>query len=223
MSGARVAPPRSPWQDWLARLPGPASGPPPSCQESLQAGAFPPHASYYFPSAASSVLHPGPPPRLSSVPSSSCPLPDTPFGNQPKAPAGLPGFQRHPFIRDVAFDPGGVEPSRFNDGLHAAFNVENRLSLRDITYFVAQSHTPHDRCLRFGPHVTMTPARLAPSLPATALAGRDLHPQDIAGFAQRTRCNLHNRQLSGKLFDAPSGPRHVSYELVTASLPGSLL
>jgi len=32
----------------------------------------------------------------------------------------------------------------------------------------------------------MTPARLAPSLPATALAGRDLHPQDIAGFAQRT-------------------------------------
>lgn len=120
------------------------------------------------------------------MPSSGCPLPDTPFGNQPKAPAGLPGFQRHPFIRDVAFDPGGVEPSRFNDGLHAAFNVENRLSLRDITYFVAQSHTPHDRCLRFGPHVTMTPARLAPSLPATALAGRDLHPQDIAGFAQRT-------------------------------------
>lgn len=32
----------------------------------------------------------------------------------------------------------------------------------------------------------MTPARLTPSLPATALAGRDFHPQDIAGFAQRT-------------------------------------
>ena len=32
----------------------------------------------------------------------------------------------------------------------------------------------------------MTPARLAPSLPATALAGRDLHPQDIDSFAQRT-------------------------------------
>ena len=120
------------------------------------------------------------------MPDSGCPLSDTPFGNQPKAPAGLPGFQRYPFIRDVAFDPGGVGPSRFIDGLHAAFNDENRLSLRDLIYFVAQSHTPHDRCLRFGPHVTMTPARLAPSLPATALAGRDLHPQDIAGFAQRT-------------------------------------
>lgn len=50
---------------------------------------------------------------------------------------------------------------------------------------MAQSHTPHDRCPRFGPHVTITPARLAPSRPATALAGQDLHPQDIAGFAQR--------------------------------------
>ena len=29
---------------------------------------------------------------------------------------------------------------------------------------------PHDRCLRFEPHVTMTPVRLAPSLPVTALA-----------------------------------------------------
>jgi len=93
----------------------------------------------------------------------------------------------------VAFDPGGVEPSRLNDGLHAAFEATNRLSLRDGRYFVAQSHTPHDLCLRFGAHVTVTPARLAPSLPAKALAGRDLHPQDIAGFAQRTRCNLRNR------------------------------
>ena len=28
-----------------------------------------------------------------------------PFGNQSKAPAGLPGFQQYPFICDVAFDP----------------------------------------------------------------------------------------------------------------------
>ena len=28
--------------------------------------------------------------------------------------------------------------------------------------FGSQSHTPADRCLRFGPHVTVTPARLAP-------------------------------------------------------------
>jgi hypothetical protein len=31
-------------------------------------------------------------------------------------------------------------------------------------YFGSQSHTPYDRCLRFGPRVTATPARLAPVL-----------------------------------------------------------
>src|SRR4051812_5552577 len=29
-------------------------------------------------------------------------------------------------------------------------------------YFGSQSHTPYDRCLRFGPRVAATPARLAP-------------------------------------------------------------
>ena len=33
-------------------------------------------------------------------------------------------------------------------------------------YFGSQSHTPSNRCLRFGPRVTATPARLAPVLPA---------------------------------------------------------
>src|SRR5689334_17048461 len=33
-------------------------------------------------------------------------------------------------------------------------------------YFGSQSHTPFNRCLRFGPRVTATPARLAPVLPA---------------------------------------------------------
>jgi len=42
------------------------------------------------------------------------------------------------------------------------------------------TRTPHDPCLRFGPHVAVTPARLGPGLPATALARRDFHPQDIS-------------------------------------------
>jgi hypothetical protein len=45
----------------------------------------------------------------------------------------------------------------------------------------------------------MTPARLAPSLPATALAGRDLHPQDIAGFALRTDNRKMTRRDNLKL------------------------
>ena len=32
--------------------------------------------------------------------------------------------------------------------------------------FGSQFHTPSNRCLRFGPRVTATPARLAPVLPA---------------------------------------------------------
>ena len=70
-------------------------------------------------------------------------LVDTPFGNQPKAPAGLPGFQRYPFIRDVAFDPGGARTSRSNDGLHAAFNVANRLGLHDFFLISWLNPTPH--------------------------------------------------------------------------------
>lgn len=92
------------------------------------------HHQYYTP-----VRHPA----LSSVPDSGCPLSDTPFGNQPKAPAGLPGFQQYPFIRDVAFDPGGARTSRANDGLHAAFNVANRLSLRDLFFISWLNPTPH--------------------------------------------------------------------------------
>ena len=47
-------------------------------------------------------------------------------------------------------------------------------------------HTLYDSCLRFGPHVTVTPARLGSNLPATALVGRDFHPQATASFAWRT-------------------------------------
>src|SRR5438093_245264 len=41
------------------------------------------------------------------------------------------------------------------------------------------ARTPHDPCLRFGRCVATPPARLGPGLPATALAGRDFHPQVI--------------------------------------------
>ena len=37
--------------------------------------------------------------------------------------------------------------------------------------------TSHESCLRFERRVTATPARLRSDLPATALVGRDLHPQ----------------------------------------------
>src|SRR3954447_19681806 len=51
-------------------------------------------------------------------------------------------------------------------------------------YFGSQSHTPYDRCLRFGPRVAATPARLAPV--CSALDGPDLHWQAHIGFSYRT-------------------------------------
>ena len=41
------------------------------------------------------------------------------------------------------------------------------------------ARTPHDPCLRFELCVATQLARLGPGLPATALAGRDFHPQVI--------------------------------------------
>ncbi len=52
--------------------------------------------------------------------------------------------------------------------------------------FRSLPRTPHDSCLRFGPCVTATPARLGPDLPATALARQDFHLQVTSSFAQRT-------------------------------------
>jgi len=59
------------------------------------------------------------------------------------------------------------------------------------------SHTPHNRCLRFGRSVTSC-ARKTRSRPARyALAGRDFHPQDDASFARRTPGCSGIRSLTG--------------------------
>ena len=93
---------------------------------------------------------------------------------------------------------------RANGISHAAFGTANSLGLHNNKYFVAQSHTPHDRCLRFGRRVAETPARLAPSLPATALAGRDFHLQDVASFSQRTHgAFFHLKPPLGTFKNAP--------------------
>ena len=83
---------------------------------------------------------------------------------------------------------------RANGTSHTAFNSLNSLGLHDNNHFVAQSHTPHDRCLRFGRRVAETTARLASSLPAPALAGRDFHSQDIVSFSQSTRMSQRDSE-----------------------------
>src|SRR4051794_20703557 len=70
----------------------------------------------------------------------------------------------------------------------------NQLGLRKIQTFEADIVViPHDPCLRFGPSVARTPARLGPSLPAAALTGRDLHPQAIFSFTSAPRNSVESR------------------------------
>jgi hypothetical protein len=64
--------------------------------------------------------------------------------------AGLPGFQRDPCLRDVALDPGRVTTPRDDGAVHVAFDGRHSLGLCDRSDFVAQSHTPQARCVRFG-------------------------------------------------------------------------
>ena len=52
--------------------------------------------------------------------------------------------------------------------------------------FGSQFHTPSNRCLRFGPRVTATPARLAPVLPARLSTDQTFTWQAHSSFSSRT-------------------------------------
>jgi len=58
--------------------------------------------------------------------------------------------QRDPCLRDVAIDPGGVEEPCDGGSSHMAFDSRHGLGLRDLTNYVAHSHTPRAHCVRFG-------------------------------------------------------------------------
>jgi len=56
------------------------------------------------------------------------------------------------------------------------------------------ARTPHDPCLRFELCVATQLARLGPGLPATALAGRDFHPQVIFNLPSALPLDVENRE-----------------------------
>ena len=114
-------------------------------------------------------------------------------------------FRRAPFGRDVVFDPGGVTASRIMMPHIFAFDGSERLGLRDIIPFVAQSPTPSDHCVRFAPVVTDDCA--------TSLPGGALPPY-------RGRSGLSGLRLAtllgpppGRLSDA--GPAEIDPGLMT--------
>lgn len=89
----------------------------------------------------------------------------------PADPVGPLRFQRWPSVHDAAHDPGGATPSRLAmahmlPSLDATSSASATLNLSRLN-----TNALHGSCLRFGPRVTATPARLGSGLPATALAG----------------------------------------------------
>src|SRR5690349_11052020 len=55
------------------------------------------------------------------------------------------------------------------------------------------SRTLHNPCLRFGPRVTTTPARLGSDLSATTFVARDLHPHVSASLPGALTIEVENR------------------------------
>src|SRR4029453_1584758 len=99
-----------------------------------------------------------------------------PSATRPTDPIGPPGSRRRPFARDAIHDPGGASPSCLTTAYTwpsttGTVSASTTFSLSGLSF-----RTPHNPCLRFGPRVTATPARLGSDQSATTLVGRDSPP-----------------------------------------------
>jgi len=178
--------PRSPGRAWLAEIPGPVSGPSPTHPDFSRVGAFPPVGS--FPSPPSSVLHPDPPPRLSSAGGFGHPLPLTPSGDLTEGPDGASQVPTRSLCARNGLRPRQSGGASHNGTAHVAFTTTDRLGLCNFSNFVAHSHSSHNCCVRFSPAVTGRTCNTRYRAARYALPGRDFHPLDRASFSWRTRC-----------------------------------
>src|ERR1700730_14822132 len=90
--------------------------------------------------------------------------------------------RRVPFGRDGTFDPGSDGISH-SEAAHIPFDGSERLGLRNILPFVAQSPTPSDHCVRFAPAVADDCATLASRRRDTTLPGPVFHRLERVSFA----------------------------------------
>ena len=92
-------------------------------------------------------------------------------------------IQRAPREDRAPYRPRGSDSTSHNGAAHIAFDAYDRLGLRDLIDFEAQSYTPADRCVRFAVAVTDNYAILATGRPATALPVPVSHRLERASFA----------------------------------------
>ena len=122
-----------------------------------------------------------------------CPRVSPPSVTPPTVPIGPPGSRRWPFVREAALDPGGASPSRIATAHMLPSATGTASASTTFTLSGLPARTPHDPCLRFGPRVATRPARLGSGLPATALAGRDFHPQVISSLPSALPIGVEKR------------------------------
>jgi len=101
-------------------------------------------------------------------------------GSLPGRNEGLPGSWIILFVRAPVVHPAGCPAALPHTGDDAVvFRDSEPLDIRDIPLFEAAFPAAHTlACLRIAITVTRAGARLAPTLPASALVGWVLHPLD---------------------------------------------
>src|SRR6185295_9664468 len=89
-------------------------------------------------------------------------------------------------------------------------------------YFGSQSHTPFDRCLRFGPRVAATPARLAPALLAWLWTDQTCTGKLISASPIAPRIRLSDKTSRLLSRATPSAAFGHSLELIGCPISRSL-
>jgi len=164
------------------------------------------------------VLHPDPPPRLSSASGFGYPLPLAPSGDLTGGPDGASQVPTRSLCARNGLRPRQSGGASHNGAVHVAFATTDRLGLCNFSDFVAQSHSSHNRCVRFSPAVTGRTCNTRYRAARYALPGRDFHPLDRASFSWRTRC-YRNPSNAGSLINY--GERFRSGERISSCLAES--
>src|SRR3954454_2735386 len=155
-----------------------------------------------FPSVTSSILWSGPTPTGEAAPF-GCPSFAAPGGDQPPDADGPHRFRYVLFGRDVSSAPGGASGLSHNENGCAAFAGAGASSASATCLFRESIHTPYDRCLRFGPRVAATPARLAPVPLAQLWTDQTCTGKLIPASPIAPRIRLPPWMFDGKPFSRP--------------------
>src|SRR3954462_853521 len=161
-----------------------------------------------FPSATSSILWSGPTP-IRDAASFGCPRPPPPAVTSRRTLMGLIGSGM--CLSDVTCpQPPAEHPlSRITRTAVLLSLVRAPALPPRHAYFGSQSHTPYDRCLRFGPRVAATPARLAPVPPAQLWTDQTCTGKLISASPIAPRIRLPPRIVTAKPCGRPYALRRL--------------